>query len=67
MLYFYISIHNKTLEVMVLDDDVLPTRSHLWGNSECNRSLIVFVNRYWCYWIFENATQYRQSVSLKFE
>ena len=64
MIYFYVSIRDKTPEVTVLDCGVLRTRSYLQGNHECDYSLIIFVNRYW---IFEKTAQYRRGVSLKFE
>ena len=67
ILYFYVTIRNETLKVMVLDSDVICTRSHLWGNRECDCSLIVLVNRYWNYWIYEKTTQHHQVVSLKSE
>ena len=67
MLYFYIAIRNETPEVMLLDSDVLRMRSPLRGNRECDRSLIVFGNHYWNYYIFEKNTQHRRGLSLKFE
>ena len=45
MFDLYITIHGETPEVMILDCNVLYTRSHLQRNRECNCPLIVFVNR----------------------
>ena len=67
MIYFYITICDKTLEAMLLDSHVLRKRSHLQVNCKCDRSLIVFINHYSCYWIIENTTQYHQVISLNFE
>ena len=67
MLYFYVTIYDKTLEVMILDGSVLCIRLHLWGRCKRKRSLILSINRYGIYLFFEKTTQYRRSVSLKFE
>ena len=67
MLYFYVTIHDENTEVMILDNDVLRTSLHLWENCKRDCYLIVFTKNYGCYWFFENSTQYRRSVSLKFE
>ena len=67
MLHFHATIRDETPEVMVLDSNVLYMRLYLQGNHECDKSLIVFVNCYVCYWFFEKTTQYRRGVSLKFE
>ena len=64
MFDLYITICNKTLEVIILDCDVLRTRSYSWRNHECDRPLIVFVN---CDYIFFYTTQYRRGVFLKLE
>ena len=40
MLDLYVTIHNKTMEVMILDCDVLLKRSHFWVNLGCNSPLI---------------------------
>ena len=44
ILDLYVTICDKTLEVMILDRDVLRTRSHLQSNQECDHPLILFVN-----------------------
>ena len=67
MLYLYVTINYETLEVMILDSNVLRTRLRLWVSREHDHSLIVFVNRYGHYWFFENTTQYRRIFYLKFE
>ena len=67
MTYFYVTIRNKTLEVVVLGSDVLRMKLHLQGNFKYDSSLIVSIKGYMRYWIFENTTQYYRGVSLKFE
>ena len=48
MLDLYVNICDKTLEVIILDSDMLCARLHLRINYECDFPLIVFVN---CDWI----------------
>ena len=64
MFDFYVTIRKETPEVMILDHDVLRTRSYLWRNLECDRPLILFVN---CDWIFGNTAQYHWGFTLKLE
>ena len=64
MLDLYVTTSDKTTEVMILDPDVLGTRSHLRRNRKYNCSLIIFVN---CDWLFENTAQHLLGVSLKLE
>ena len=54
MFDLYVTICNETTEVMILDRDVLRTRSHFWRKRVCNCLLIVFVN---FDWIFKNTAQ----------
>ena len=62
MFDLYVTISDKTPEVMIIDCDILRVRSHLRRNWECDCPLVVFVK---CYRIFENTAQHRQGVSLK--
>ena len=64
MLDLYITIYDKTPEVMILDYNVLRTKSHLLRNREFDHSLIIFVD---CNFIFENTAQLRQGFSLNIE
>ena len=64
MFDLYVTIRDKTTEVMILDRDVLRARSYLQRNRECDCPLIVFVE---CDWILEKTVQYHRGVSLKFE
>ena len=57
----YVTICDENPEVMILDRDVLHSRSNLQINRECDRPLIVFD----C--MFENTAQYLRGVSLKLE
>ena len=61
---FYITICDKTPEVMILDSNVLLTKSYFWRNRDCNKPLIVFVN---CDLVFEKTEQYCRCISLNFE
>ena len=64
ILYLDVTISNKTMEVMMLDRNVLGMRSHLWSNCEFNRPSIVLMN---CDYFFGNTSQHLRSVTLKFE
>ena len=64
MLDLYVTISNKTMEVLILEPDVLGTRSHWQRNRECNCPLIIFVK---CDWIFEKTAQHPLGVSLKLQ
>ena len=61
MLDLYVTIHEKTPEVMILDCNVLRTRLHLLSNHKCDRPLIIFVD---CDWFFEKTVQHLWCVSL---
>ena len=63
-LNFYVTICIKNTEVVILDFDVLGTRSHFWNNRKCDRPLIIFVN---CYCIFKKTAHYLISVPLNFD
>ena len=64
MFDLYFAILNKTLEVMILDCNVLRERLHLRIKHEFDQPLIIFVN---CDWIFEMIAKYHRCVSLKFD
>ena len=64
MLDPYITICKKTTEVMILDCNMLCTRSYLWSRCECNLPFIIFVN---CDFTFENTAQHHWGLSLKIE
>ena len=49
---------------MILDRNVIFTRSNFQSNRECDFPLNIFVN---CDWIFENNAQHPQGVSLNLE
>ena len=64
MFDLYVPIFSKTSEIMILDRNVLRTRSHFLISCECDCPLIFFVN---CDWGFKKTTQYRWGVSLQLE
>ena len=64
MLDLYFTIHDETLEVMILDCNVLLKRSHLRSKQKYDCPFIIFVD---CDCIFEKTAQNLQGVSLKLE
>ena len=62
MLDLYVTIHDETPEVMILDRDVLHTSLNLRRNHKCDRPLIGFVNRDW---LLGKTAQHLRGVSLK--
>ena len=62
MLDLYVTIWDKTLEVMTLYRHVFCTRLHFHRNCECDSLFIIFVN---CDYIFKNTAQHLWGVSLK--
>ena len=62
MLDIYVTIRYKTLEVMILDRDVLCKRLYFRSNHEWDCPFIISVK---CDWILENTAQHLRAVSLK--
>ena len=65
MLDLYVNICDKTLEVIILDSDVLCVRLHLRINYECDFPLIVFVNCDWISKILHNTVGVFPRISIK--
>ena len=64
MLNIYVTICKETLEVVIIDSNLLGKRSHLRSNHNFDHPLIVFVN---CNWFLENTAQHLWIISLKFK